>query len=99
MTDLLCPSGKLSLKASSKSWIDSETISAIPKRDKLSKKYKNSGLETEKDYFQSAAKALQKITSKKEKSYFQVKLKRMLIILRNYGKQALKSLEMKNQVK
>ena len=28
-TDLLCPGKKLRLKASSKSWIDSKTISAI----------------------------------------------------------------------
>ena len=49
--DLLCPSKKLRLKANSKPWIDSETISAIHRRDKLFKKYKNSSLETDNDYF------------------------------------------------
>ena len=39
VTDLLCPSKKLRLKANSKPWIDSETISAIRRRDKLFKKY------------------------------------------------------------
>ena len=38
VTDLLCPSKKLRLKANSKPWIDSETISAICRRDKLFKK-------------------------------------------------------------
>ena len=42
MTDLLCPSKKLRLKANSKPWIDSETISAICRRDEPFKKYKNS---------------------------------------------------------
>ena len=43
LTDLLCPSNKLRLKASWKSWIDSETISAIRKKHKLFKKCKKSG--------------------------------------------------------
>ena len=84
--DLLCPSKKLRLKANSKPWIDSETISAIRRTDKLFKKYKRSGLETDPDYFQSAKMALQKAISKKKESFFQEKSNRMLIILRNYGK-------------
>ena len=39
--DLLCPNKKLRLKANSKPWIDSGTISAIRKRDKLFKNTKN----------------------------------------------------------
>ena len=35
MIDLLCPSKKLRFKANSKPWIDSETISAIHRREKL----------------------------------------------------------------
>ena len=70
VTDLLCPSKKLRLKAYSKPWIDSETISAIPRRDKLLKKYKKSGLETDKDNFRSAKMALQKTITKKKKSFF-----------------------------
>ena len=49
--DLHCPSKKLRLNADSKPWIDSETISAIRRRDKLFKKYKKSGLETDNDHF------------------------------------------------
>ena len=76
MTDLLCPSKKLRLKANSKPWIDSETISAIRRRDKLFKKYKKSGLETDKDHFRSAKMALQKAISKKKKSFFQEKIEK-----------------------
>ena len=67
----------------SKPWIGSETIGG---RDKLFKKQKNSGLETDKDHFRSAETALQKDTSKKNIFFFNKKLKGMLIILRNYGK-------------
>ena len=60
MIDLLFPSKKL--KASSKHWIESETISAIRSRDKLFKKYKKPHLETDKD--------------KKNKSCFQEKIEK-----------------------
>ena len=49
--DLLCPRKKLRLKASSKPWIDSETILVICKRDKLFKKYRKFGLEAGEDNF------------------------------------------------
>ena len=65
MIDLLCPNKKLRLKASSKPWIDSETISAIRRRDKPFKKYKKSGSETDKDQFRLAKIALQKPISNK----------------------------------
>ena len=83
MIDLLCSSKKLRLKANSK---DSKTTSVIRKRDKRFKKYKKSGFETGKDYFRSVKMALRKAISKKKKSFFQKKLKKMLIILRNYRK-------------
>ena len=51
LIDLLCPSKKLRLKSYSKPSIDSETISAIHRRDKLFKNYKKSGLEIDKDNF------------------------------------------------
>ena len=51
VTDLLYPSKKLRLKTNSKPWIDSETISAICRMDKLFKKHKKSGLQTDKDQF------------------------------------------------
>ena len=72
--DLLCPSKKLKLKASSKLWIDPETISAIRRRDKLFKKYKRSGLETDQDLSRSAKMADQKAISQKKKSFFQEKI-------------------------
>ena len=80
--DLLCPSKKLRLNANSKPWIDSETVSAIRRKDKL---FKKSGLETDKDHFGLARTALQKAISKKN-NFFKKKLKRMLIVLKNYGK-------------
>ena len=48
---LLCPSKILRLKANLKPWIDSETVSAIRRRDKPFKKYKKYGFETGKDNF------------------------------------------------
>ena len=70
MIDLLCPSEKLRLKANSKSGVDSETISAIRRRNKLFKKSKNFGLETYKDHFGSAKMALQKAKSKEKVIFF-----------------------------
>ena len=71
--------------ANSKPWIDSETVSAIRRKDKLFKKHKKFGLETDKDHFGLARTALQKAISKKN-NFFKKKLKRMLIVLKNYGK-------------
>ena len=62
------------MKANSKPWIDSETISVIRRRDKLFKKYQKSGLEKDEDHFQSTKMAPQKATSKKTKSIFQEKI-------------------------
>ena len=58
-----------------KPWKDSETISEIRRRDKLFK-YKKSGLDTDKDHFQSAKMAPQKAISRKKKSYFQEKIEK-----------------------
>ena len=76
MIDLLCPSKRLRLKASSKPWIDSETISGMRRRDKLLKKYKKSRLETDKYHSRSAKMTLQKPISEKNKSYFQEKIEK-----------------------
>ena len=51
-----------------------KTASAIHRRDKLLKKYKNSGLETDKDHLRSAKMTLQKAISKKKKFFFQEKI-------------------------
>ena len=74
MTDLLCPNKELRLKANSKPWIDFEIISAVRRRDKLFKKYKKFGLET--DHFWSARMALKKAISKKKKFFFQEKIEK-----------------------
>ena len=85
--DLIYPSKQLRLKTNSKPWVDSETISAIHRRDELLKNYQKSCLETDKDHFRSVKMALQKAVSKEKKSFFQEKKsKRMLIILKNCGK-------------
>ena len=68
--DLLCPSQKLRLKDNLKPWIDAEIISAICRRDKLSKNCKKSGLETDKKHFRSTKMALQKVISKKRSLFF-----------------------------
>ena len=80
VTDLLCPSKKLRLKASSKPWINSETISVIRRRDKRFKKYKKSGLKTDKDHIRSAKWLFRKLYLRKRNLIFKKKLKRMLII-------------------
>ena len=84
MINLLCLSKILRLKASFKPWIESEIISAIRERDKLFKKYLKSGLETDKDHFRLTKMALQKAISKKT-SYFQEKIEKNAMILRNNG--------------
>ena len=87
--DLFFPSKKLRLKANLKPWIDSETNSVIRRRDKLFKKYKKSGLETDKDHFGKNGRQkwlFRKLYLRKRNLFFKKKLKRMLIILRSYGK-------------
>ena len=49
-------------------------MSAIQRRDKLSKKFKHSGLETHKDNFKVTKRHLQKMILEKNKSYFEEKL-------------------------
>ena len=46
-------------------------MSAIQKWDKLYKKFKHSGLESDKDNFKVAKIHLQKMILKKKKSYFE----------------------------
>ena len=83
------------MKANSKPWIDSETISAILRRDELFKKYKKPFLETDKDYFRLTKMALQKAISEKRNLIFKKNLKRILIILKKYGK----LLGLRNEIK
>ena len=62
------------MKANSKPWFDIKIVSAIQRRDKLYKKFKHSGLETDKDNFKVAKMYLQKMILKKKKSYFEEEL-------------------------
>ena len=54
--------------------MDSEIFSAIQKRDKLYKKFKKSGLETDKDLFRAAKISVQKAIKQKKKEYFHTKI-------------------------
>ena len=62
------------MKANSKSWFDNQIVSAIQGRDKFYKKFKHSGLETDKDNFKVAKMHFQKIILKKKESYFEEEL-------------------------
>ena len=62
------------MKANSKPWFDNQIVSAIQRRDKLYKKFKHSGLETDKDNFKVTKTYLQKMILKKNKSYFEEEL-------------------------
>ena len=59
------------MKTNSKSWFDKQIVSAIQGQDKLYKKFKHSGLETDKDNFKVAKMHLQKMILKKRKPYFE----------------------------
>ena len=67
-------SKKIRVKADSKSWFDNQIMPAIQRRDKLYKKFKHSGLETDKDNFKITKMQLQKMILKKKKSYFEEEL-------------------------
>ena len=62
------------MKVNSKPWFDNQIVSAIQRRDKLCKKFKHSGLETDKDNFKVAKMHLKKMMLKKKKSYFEEEL-------------------------
>ena len=65
---------KVRVKTNSKPWFDNEIVSAIQRRDKLYKKFKHSGLETDMDNFKVAKMNLQKMILKEKKSYFEEEL-------------------------
>ena len=52
------------VQANSKPWFDSHIVSAIQRRDKLYKKFKHYGPETDKDNFKVAKVHLQKMILK-----------------------------------
>ena len=69
--NFIAPSKKIRVKANSKPWFDNQIAPAIQRRDKLYKKFKHSGLETDKDNFKVAKMHLQKLILKKKKSSFE----------------------------
>ena len=75
MIDLLCPSKKLRLKDNLKPWIDSETISAIRKSDKLFRKYKKL-IEEQTKIISNRQKWLFRKLYLKKKSFFQEKIEK-----------------------
>ena len=77
------------MKANSKPGFDNQIVSAIQRRDKLYKKFKQSGLETDQDNFKVAKMHLQKMILKKKKSYFEEELGKN----RNKPKELLKTLK------
>ena len=79
------------MKVNSKPWFDNQIVSAIQRRDKLCKKFKHSGLETDKDNFKVAKMHLKKMMLKKKKSYFEEELDKNWSKPRDLWK-ALKSL-------
>ena len=72
--NFIAPAKSIREKANSKPWFGNETVSAIHRRDKLYKKFKQSGLEIDKDNFKVAKMYLQKIILKKTKSYLEEEL-------------------------
>ena len=51
LKDLIAPAKRIRVKANSKPWFNNQIISEIQRRNKLYKKFKRSGLETDKDNF------------------------------------------------
>ena len=72
--NFIAPGKKVIVKSNSKPWFDNQIMPAIQRRDKLYKKFKHSGLETDKDNFKVAKMHLQKMILKKKKSYFEEEL-------------------------
>ena len=72
--NFIAPAKSIREKANSKPWFGNETVSAIHRRDKLYKKFKQSGLEIDKDNLKVAKMYLQKIVLKKTKSYLEEEL-------------------------
>ena len=69
--NFIAPGKKVIVKSNSKPWFDNQIMPAIQRRDKLYKKFKQSGLETDKDNVKVAKMHLQKMIMRKTKSYFE----------------------------
>ena len=60
------------MKANANFWFNNQIMSAIQRRDKLCKKFKHSGLGTDKDYLKVTK--MQEMILKKNKFYFEEEL-------------------------
>ena len=87
MIDSLCPSKKIRIRGNTKPWFGSEVISIVNKRDACNKKFKSSGLETEKDILKTTEQFLKTTIQKKKRMFFQDKLQgNSKNSIKNYGK-------------
>ena len=66
--DSIDPAQRIRVKANSEHWCDNQIVSAMQRRDKLNKKFKHSGLQTDWDNFKVAKMHFQKIILEKKKS-------------------------------
>ena len=78
--NFIAPSKRIRVKANSKPWFDNQIMSAIQRWDKLYKKFKHSGLDTDKDNFKVAMRL------KIKKSYFEEELGKNRKNRKNSGK-------------
>ena len=62
------------MKTNSKPWVENQVMPVIQRRNKLCKKFKHFGVETNKDNFKDIKMHLQKIILKKKKSYLEENL-------------------------
>ena len=54
------------MKTNSKSWVENQVMPVIQRRNKLCKKFKHFGVETDKDNFKDVKMHLQKMILKKK---------------------------------
>ena len=66
--NFIAPAKRIRVKANSKPWFNNEIISAIQRRNKLHKKFKQSDLETNNDNFKAAKTHLKKYFLRKKNS-------------------------------
>ena len=74
VTDNLAPSENKHIKDTSQDWFDAEIMEKINEKDKLSKKFKNSCLNVNKDIYNEARGVVQKLIRTKKKAFVESKL-------------------------
>ena len=62
------------MKSNTKPWFDIDVLNTIRNHDKPYKKFKESGEETDKDYFQYAKLSFKEIINNEKKLYFEEKI-------------------------